>query len=138
MAFVLKPCYWSIGVQQFQQSYVSKIFQAIKCVQGANLGDHSFNTPGPVFNPGTGFGNRPNSGFVVNTPQNFTDTQGFATSASLNQASSAGVLGGNMSNISPMGSVAGGGANPYHSVYNVSPNSIPLGAGRPLLNGMGY
>lgn len=137
MASVVKSHYCSIRVQQFQQIDFSEDFQAIKCVQGANLGDHSFNTPGPVFNPGTGFGNRPTSGFV-NNPQNFSNTQGFATSASLNQASSAGVLGGNMNNISPMGSVASVGANPYHSVYNVSPNSIPLGAGRPLLNGMGY
>ena len=106
-------------------------------MQGANLGDHSYNPQGPVFNPGTGFGNRPNSGYV-NTPQNFANTQGFATSALLNQGSSAGVLGGNLNSISPMGSVASGGANPYHSVYNVSPNSIPLGAGRPLLNGMEY
>ena len=111
--------------------------QAIKHVQGANLGDHSFNTQGPVFNPGTGFGNRPNSSFV-NTPQNFANSQGFAASASLNQGSSAGVHAGNINNIGAMGSVASGGANPYHSVYNVSPNSIPLGAGRPLLNGMGY
>lgn len=109
-------------------------------MQGANLGEHSFNgPPGPVFNPGTGFGSRPNSGFV-STPQNFANTQGFAAPASLNHGPSAGVLGGNMNSISPMnvGSVGNGGPNPYHAVYNVSPNSIPLGAGRPLLNGMGY
>ena len=109
-------------------------------VQGGNLSEHSFNaTPGPVFNPGTGFGSRSNSGFV-STPQDFANTQGFATSASLNFGPSPGSIAGNVNSISPLnvGSVANGGSNPYHSVYNMSPNSIPLGAGRPLLNGMGY
>ena len=107
------------------------------CVQGANLGEHSFNAPGPAFNPGTGFASRPNSGFV-NAPQNFGNTQSFITSASLNQGPAVGMVGGNMNSMSSMGSVGNSGANPYHSVYSVSPNSIPLGAGRPLLNGMGY
>ncbi|KAL3161121.1 hypothetical protein ABBQ38_009496 [Trebouxia sp. C0009 RCD-2024] len=108
--------------------------------QGPNLGEHHFSgTPGPVFNPGTGFNSRPNNGFA-STPQNFANTPGFASSGSLISGPSAGGLGGNVSSISPvnLGSGAHNGANPYHTVYNISPNSIPLGAGRPLLNGMGY
>ena len=109
-------------------------------MQGPNLGDHFSGTTGPVFNPGTGFNSRPSNGFA-STPQNFANAPGgYANSGSMNSGPSAGGLGGNVSSISPvnLGSVAHGGANPYHTVYNLSPNSIPLGAGRPLLNGMGY
>lgn len=118
----------------------TKLLKPHDCVQGANLGEHHFNgAPGPVFNPGTGFNSRPNNGFA-STAQNFANTQGFANSASINPGSSVGGLGGSVNSISPvnLGSAAHAGANPYHSVYNISPNSIPLGAGRPLLNGMGY
>ena len=110
------------------------------CLQG-NLGEHPFNAPsGPVFNPGTGFGSRSNIAFG-GVPQDFANTQGFASSASLNLGPSPVNLTGNVNSISSMnlGLAAGqGGGNPYHSVYNMSPNSIPLGAGRPLLNGIGF
>lgn len=111
-------------------------------LQGINLGERPFNTaPGPVFNPGTGFGNRPNTGFVNNS-QNFANSaQGFASSGPLNLGPAPGGLGGSMNNMNPvnMGSVPNSGINQYHSVYNMSPNTIPLGAGRPLLNsGLGF
>lgn len=110
--------------------------------QGINLGERPFNTaPGPVFNPGTGFGNRPNTGYVNNS-QNFANSaQGFASSGPLNLGPAPGGLGGSMNNMNPvnMGSVPNSGINQYHSVYNMSPNTIPLGAGRPLLNsGLGF
>lgn len=110
--------------------------------QGLNVTERSFNAaPGPVFNPGTGFGgNRPGTGYANSSQDYGNSSQVFVNSGAVNLGSGNGGLGGNLNNMSvSLGQVGNGGNNPYHSVYNVSPNSIPLGAGRPLLNsGMGY
>ncbi len=111
-------------------------------MQGLNVTERSFNAaPGPVFNPGTGFGgSRAGTGYVNSSQDYGNSSQVFVNSGALNLGSGNGGLAGNLNNMSVgLGQVGNGGNNPYHSVYNVSPNSIPLGAGRPLLNsGMGY
>lgn len=105
--------------------------------------EQPFNTPaGPVFNPGVGFGgNRGNTGYVNSPAEYGNGGQGFASSAALNMGPVNGGLGGSLNNNMQLnlGQVASGGNNPYHSVYSMSPNNIPLGPGRPLLNsGMGF
>jgi len=89
--------------------------------------ERSFNAaPGPVFNPGTGFGgSRAGTGYVNSSQDYGNSSQVFVNSGALNLGSGNGGLAGNLNNMSVgLGQVGNGGNNPYHSVYNVSPVSL--------------
>lgn len=88
--------------------------------------------PGPTFNPGTGFAGNQSTPAYVNSPQDYM------TAGHLNMAgpSPSSHVNGNLPPVN-MGPAPPTSAGPYQAVYNMSPNSIPLGAGRPPM-GMGF
>lgn len=117
------------------KSLLRQLFaEAYVLLQSPNLSERPFSTapfsalPGPVFNPGTGFVGTRSSPAYVNSPQDYINA------GHLNIATPP-----PSSNMPPvnMGPAPPSSAGPYQAVYNMSPNSIPLGAGRPPM-GMGF
>ena len=106
-------------------------------VQTPNIAERPFSTapfsslPGPVFNPGTSFVGNRSSPAYVNSPQDYI------SAGHLNMAGPPpSNVSGNMPPVN-LGPAPPAGTGPYQAVYNMSPNSIPLGAGRPPM-GMGF